>query len=81
MLKWPCSLRFYAQYVIRLLQIGELEGEVSQLKQQLSQATEQRDTLQVQLDSINTHVSLLEAELHKEKNKCREAQVSGFEKS
>ncbi len=45
------------------------------MKQQLSQATEQRETLQVQLDSINTHVSLLEAELHKEKTKCREAQV------
>lgn len=69
------DLHFYAQYVIRLLQIGELEGEINHLRQQLSHATEQHDTLKMQLDSINAKSAVLESQLHKEKSKSREAQV------
>lgn len=66
---------FCAQYIIRLLQIGELEGEVALLKQQLSHATEQRETLQNQLESLTSQLSLMETQLHREKKKSIEAQV------
>lgn len=48
---------------------------MSHLKEQLSHATEQRDSLQMQLDSINTKSALLESQLHQEKSKSRETQV------
>lgn len=67
---------FCAQYIIRLLQIGELEGEIALLKQQLSHATEQRETLQSQLDSLTSQLALMETQLHREKAKSIEAQVT-----
>jgi len=65
------------QYIIRLLQIGELEGEVALLKQQLNHATEQREALQLQLDSLNAQLASMETQLHREKAKSLEAQVTG----
>ena len=69
---------FCAQYIIRLLQIGELEGEVTLLKQQLSHATEQRETLQGHLDSLTSQVTLMETQLHRERAKSIDAQVTSF---
>ena len=48
---------------------------MTSLKQQLNHATEQKDTLQMQLEAINAKCVLLEGQLHKEKSKSREAQV------
>lgn len=57
------------------MQIGELEGEVVYIKQQLSQATDQRQNLLRQLETINSKLILMESKLNREMAKYREAQV------
>lgn len=59
------------------MQIGELEGEVVYLKQQLSQATDQRHTLLRQLETINSKLIVMETKMNREMAKYREAQVCG----
>ena len=65
----------YPQYVVKLMQVGELEGENSVLQQQLNFIAEQRDTLEADLDTSNTHIAALEAQVVKERSVASEARV------